>query len=86
MPIPLPPCLLFPIMNRSCQTVIFRYFIAIARLSHKPSWAGCIPAGNIKIIDSLIVYKKQYSLLKMIIWVDVSSSYYHDHGQHALIK
>ena len=30
------------------------YFIAIVRLSHKPSWTGCIPAGDIKIIDWLI--------------------------------
>ena len=42
---------------RSCQTLFFFFFsvyvlnIAIARLSHKPSWAGCIPAGNIKVID-----------------------------------
>ena len=30
------------------------YFMGIAGLSHKPSWAACIPAGDIKIIDWLI--------------------------------
>jgi len=50
-------------MNGSWQTLFFvlysynyMYFtaIAIARLSHKPSWAGCIPAGNIEIY--LLIY------------------------------
>ena len=42
--IPLLHYFLSPIMSRSFQTLflLFMYFIAIARLSHKPSWDGCI--------------------------------------------
>jgi len=34
---------LSPIMIGSCQTLflLFMYFIAMATLSHKSSWAGC---------------------------------------------
>ena len=51
--IPLLPCFLFPTMNSSWKNTVFlsMYFMGIAGLSHKPSWAACIPAGDIKIID-----------------------------------
>ena len=54
---PLLPCFLFPISYYKQLLVntvfLYMYFSSIARLSHKPSWAGSIniPAGDIKIID-----------------------------------
>ena len=48
-------CFLFPISyyEQLLANTVFQYmyFIAIARLSHKPSRAGYIPAGDIKLID-----------------------------------
>jgi len=51
-------------MIRSCQSLflLFMHFIAIANLSHKPSWAGCIKVIGLLIVDWRIRHGNQYWL------------------------
>ena len=63
-------CISVDFVSYHCSVM---YFIAI--LSHKPSWAGCIPAGDIKVID--------IDWLIAILWPEVLCSLHTD--SHILI-
>ena len=61
----------------------------IATLSHKPSWAGCIPAGDIKrlirlIIKSLSVCSRlAHAILVLELNQGLGISLYHKHRGHS---